>query len=186
MLKIRTSSETIYTLLENLLAWSRLQQDMIEYYPGEISLDEHTEDSISLFEPGAEQKQITLRSVVQKNTMAYADSNMIDTVLWNLISNALKFTHSGDTIEVSATQTGDHVEVAVSDSGIGISREDIPKLFRIDTQYTNVGTAGEKGTGLGLSLCKDLIEKNGGRIWVESEVGKGTIFRFTLPTTIED
>jgi len=181
MLRIRTSSEAIYTLLENLLAWSRLQQDMLEYYPGEISLDELTEDSIYLFEPGAEQKQITLRSVVQKNTTAYADSNMIDTVFRNLISNALKFTHSGDTIEVSATQTGDHVEIAVSDSGIGISREDIPKLFQIDTQYTNVGTAGEKGTGLGLSLCKDLIEKNGGRIWIESEVGTGTTFKFTLP-----
>jgi len=181
MLRIRTSSEAIYTLLENLLAWSRLQQDMLEYSPRKISLDELTEDSIYLFEPGAGQKQITLRSVVQKNTTAYADSNMIDTVLRNLISNALKFTHTGDTIEVSAIQAGDHIEIAVSDTGIGISREDIPKLFQIDTQYTNIGTAGEKGTGLGLSLCKDLIEKNGGGIWVESEVGTGTTFKFTLP-----
>jgi len=111
----------------------------------------------------------------------YADYNMINTVLRNLISNALKFTPSIGLIKVSARQDESHVEFAVSDTGTGISQEDLSKLFRIDIQYTQVGTAGERGTGLGLNLCKDLIEKNGGKIWVESEIGKGTTFRFTLP-----
>jgi signal transduction histidine kinase len=154
---------------------------MMDYHPQEFSLAEIVEDNIYLFQPGADQKRITLRNVVQKNTMAYGDNNMINTVLRNLMSNALKFTRAGDAIEISATQAGDRVEVAVSDTGTGISPEDIPKLFRVDIPHTNVGTAGEKGTGLGLSLCKDLIEKNGGTIWVESEVGTGTTFRFTLP-----
>lgn len=181
MLRIRTSSEAIYTLLENLLAWSRLQQGMLEYHPTNFPLSESVEDNIYLFQPGAEQKQITLRNGVQKNITVYADGNMIDTALRNLISNALKFTHAGDTIEVAATQTDDFVEVTVSDTGVGINQEDIPKLFQTDTQYTNLGTAGEKGTGLGLSLCKDLVERNGGTIWVESEIGTGTTFKFTLP-----
>jgi signal transduction histidine kinase len=110
---------------------------------------------------------------------------MVDTVIRNLVSNALKFTGTGGVVEISARQDdGQYVEVAVADTGIGISKEGIAKLFRIDDQYINVGTAGERGTGLGLILCKDLVEKNGGRIWVESELGKGTTFRFTIPKNL--
>ncbi len=181
MLRIRASSEIVYSLLENLLAWSRLQRDLMDYHPEEIFLNEIAKHAVSLFQSNAEQKQITLRNLVPKETAVYADNNMIDTIIRNLISNALKFTYSGGTIEISATQANDYVEVAVSDTGTGISKEYVPKLFRIDTQYTNVGTGGEKGTGLGLNLCKDLVEKNGGRIWVESEIGKGSTFKFTLP-----
>jgi signal transduction histidine kinase len=102
-------------------------------------------------------------------------------VVRNLISNALKFTHAGGTIDISTRQEGISIEVSVSDTGIGIAQKHLPKLFRIETTYKRLGTAREKGTGLGLILCKELVEKNGGRIWVESEVGKGTTFRFTLP-----
>jgi signal transduction histidine kinase len=108
---------------------------------------------------------------------------MLDTVLRNLISNALKFTHKGGKIQIAARPNGTHVELAVADTGTGIPAKDIPQLFRIDVKYTNVGTAGEEGTGLGLILCKDLIERNGGRIWVESKLGKGTTFTMRLPRT---
>ena len=112
---------------------------------------------------------------------AYADHNMVDTVVRNLLSNALKFTDAGGIVEVSGQQNEGFVEITVSDTGIGMSQKEMDKLFRIDMKYTNVGTAGEKGTGLGLILCKELIEKNGGQIRVESEIGKGTRFTFTLP-----
>ena len=107
---------------------------------------------------------------------------MVNTVLRNLLSNAIKFTPSSGAINVSAQLHDEQfLEVAVADTGMGIKEEDFSKLFRIDIQYTNVGTAGERGTGLGLNLCKDLVEKNGGAIRVKSEVGKGTTFKFTLP-----
>jgi len=182
--RIRASAESLNALLENLLTWSRIQRGIIEYEPEEIDIHEIAEYNIDLFTSKAEQKQIILTSFVQKEMLTYADYNMVNTVIRNLVSNALKFTRAGDTIEISAQEQETHIEVAVSDTGIGINKEDIPKLFRIDVQYTHTGTAGEKGTGLGLNLCKDLVEKNGGRIWVESALGKGTTFRFTLPKTL--
>jgi signal transduction histidine kinase len=106
---------------------------------------------------------------------------MIDAVIRNLVSNAIKFTGAGGTVEISSQSTNNLVEIAVSDTGAGISEENMEKLFRIDVKHISIGTAGEKGSGLGLLLCKELIEKNGGKIKVESEEGKGTTFRFTLP-----
>lgn len=179
--KLRKSAEGLYALLENLLTWSRIQRGAIEYYPEEIDLSDVSDENIDLFAARAEQKGITLRSMIQMHEMVYADENMVNTVIRNLVSNALKFTPSGGRIELFVRPSGDFVEVSVADTGTGINEEDIPKLFRIDAQYTNLGTDGEKGTGLGLNLCQDLVEKNGGEIWVESERGKGTTFKFTLP-----
>jgi signal transduction histidine kinase len=180
--KLRTSAEQLYALLENLLTWSRIQRGAMEYDPGNVDINEIVEDNIDLFTSRAEQKQITLRNFIAQETMVYADANVVSTVLRNLLSNAMKFTSSGGTIDVSAQPHGEQfLEVAVADTGMGIKEEDFSKLFRIDVQYTHVGTAGEKGTGLGLNLCKDLVEKNGGIIRFESEIGKGTTFKFTLP-----
>ena len=131
--------------------------------------------------PNAEQKHITLTSSIEEKILAYVDIEMIDTVLRNLISNALKFTNAGGRVTISATQDEQYVEVSVSDTGIGIDEKFLSKLFRIDASFHRKGTAGEKGTGLGLILCKDLTEKNGGRIWVESRMGGGSTFKFTLP-----
>lgn len=178
---LRTSTETVYALLENLLSWARLQQGLMPYKPQKIFLKEIVEDNLYLFDSNAKQKQITLRNAAQEEATAYADHKMIDTVIRNLLSNALKFTPSGGTVTVSAKHIGEYVEVVVSDTGIGMSEEELAQLFRIDVKFTNVGTAGETGTGLGLHLCEDLLEKNGGRLWVNSEVGKGTTFQFTLP-----
>jgi two-component system sensor histidine kinase/response regulator len=136
---------------------------------------------MTIFASKAEQKGILLQNQIQGRLSAYADYSMVNTVLRNLISNALKFTEAKGTITVSGVQHDEEVEVAVADTGCGIDEYGMEMLFRIDTSYSNVGTAGEQGTGLGLILCKELVEQNGGKIWVESEVGKGTIFKFTLP-----
>jgi signal transduction histidine kinase len=180
--ELQKSAENLYELLDNLLSWSRLQRGVMEYTPELVNVDQIVRRNIALFTPNAEQKQITLRNLVEQAMMVFADMKMFDTVIRNLVSNALKFTGNGGSVEISVMQDEEFVTVAVADTGIGISQKDLSKLFQIDVKYSQVGTAGEQGTGLGLVLCKDLIEKNGGEIGVESEVGKGTIFRFTLPT----
>lgn len=179
--KIRNSAERLHALLENLLSWSRLQRGVMEHCPEEISLYELIEDNLALFASKAESKHIRLSSSLGEDVRVYADYQMVNTVVRNLLSNALKFSRSGDSIQIRATISDRHVEVEVADSGPGIPAEDLPKLFRVDSHYTNVGTAGETGTGLGLLLCQEMVEKNSGSISVESEVGQGTTFRFTLP-----
>ncbi len=177
----RDAAKGLFALLENLLTWSRIQRGMIEYKPQHLNLENIIARNIALIQAGAEQKQIRLiYRLGHENIPILADFNMIDTVIRNLMSNALKFTNTGGSIEISATQNEEFVEITVSDTGIGIKEEDLAKLFRIDEQYRRVGTANERGTGLGLILSKEFVEKHGGRIWVESEAGKGSIFRFTL------
>jgi signal transduction histidine kinase len=180
--QLHTSSKTVYTLLTNLLEWSRLERGLIECVPEDILIADIAEQNIYLLKARIEHKQITPRNLIPKGTRAYADENMVNTIMRNLLSNALKFTESGGTIDVSLPHRNKNVvEIAVSDTGVGISEENMEKLFRIDAKFTTTGTAGEQGTGLGLILCKELVEKNGGTIRVESEVGKGTMFVFTLP-----
>lgn len=181
MIKIRTSSEAVYSLLENLLAWSRLQRGLLQFHPTLISLYDIAEENVTLFKPQAEQKQLALRHHIAADTTVYADKSMLETIIRNLLSNALKFTKQGGAIDISATRSDQLIEIAVNDTGIGIAQDTIPKLFRLDTHYTNVGTEGEHGSGLGLSLCKELVEKHQGTIWVQSEEGRGSAFRFTLP-----
>jgi PAS domain S-box-containing protein len=181
--KLRLSAEQLYALLENLLTWSRVQRGAMKYAPERIRLDEIVYDVAALLSPQANQKSIALENTVPLKTYIYADKDMIKTVVRNVLSNALKFTPSGGRIELSSQKhDAEMVELTVSDTGIGIKEEDLPKLFRIDVQHTHPGTAGELGTGLGLNLCKDLVKKNRGSIAVESEVGVGTIFRCTFPT----
>ena len=179
--RLHASTETVYALLTNLLAWSRLQRGHLEYAPAEIALAPLAAQNIHLLAAVAEQKQITLTSRIPEGLAAYADQNMVDAVLRNLLSNAVKFTPAGGTVSVSAQANENAVEMAVIDTGVGIDAEDLAKLFRIDVKYTNIGTAGERGSGLGLILCKELIEKHGGALRVESAVGQGTAFRLTLP-----
>ncbi len=175
------ATTSLAKLLENLLTWSRMQRGMIEYNPQRMPLGNMIARNINLFSAMANQKQLTLRNSLSDDVGVYGDFNMVDTVVRNLISNALKFTHLGGSIDVSARQHEAMVEISVADTGIGISAENIPKLFRIDTKFKHLGTAREKGTGLGLILCKEFVERHNGKIWVESEIGKGTMFKFTLP-----
>jgi PAS domain S-box-containing protein len=178
---LKETAKKLYALLENLLTWSRIQRGVMEFEPQVCNLWEMTESSRDLFSSKAQQKEITLINSILENSSVYADYNMVNTVIRNLISNALKFTEPKGTIEISVRQREQYIEVAVSDTGVGIPQEDISKLFRIDVQYSHTGTAEEKGTGLGLILCQELVKRNGGTIWAESEPGKGSTFRFTLP-----
>jgi signal transduction histidine kinase len=154
---------------------------VLEHCPQPIDIRDIVTQNINLFTQNAEGKQITLRNLIEKRIVVYADFNMVNAVMRNLISNALKFTKSGGRVEFSAKQNGEFVEVSVADTGIGIGKEHLAKLFRIDARYKRLGTDREKGTGLGLILCKEFIEKHGGTIWIESEVDQGSTVKFTLP-----
>ncbi|MBN2347256.1 MAG: PAS domain S-box protein [Bacteroidales bacterium] len=179
---INMSSESAYNLLENLLQWARTQTDKINYTPDSIDLFDVVKNVIKFHKVSAEKKRIKLRSDIKPNTYAYADMNMINTVVRNLISNAIKFTNNEGNITVFVNELdGKFIEVCVSDSGVGIQKENLEKLFRIDTYYSTSGTSGETGTGLGLIICKEFIEKNGGVLRAESNINKGSTFIFTLP-----
>jgi len=136
---------------------------------------------VSLLQANAVNKQIQLTGTIEKNTFIKADKNMINTILRNLVSNAIKFTGLNGKINVNAKVADDSTIVSVSDTGIGLDKEDIEKLFRIDVQFVTKGTAQEAGTGLGLVICKEMIEKHQGKIWVESAKFKGSTFYFSIP-----
>ncbi|MCP4345005.1 MAG: hybrid sensor histidine kinase/response regulator [Desulfobacterales bacterium] len=175
------SSEQGYKLLENLLDWSRMQTGKVEWNPDKIDLYTYAFENTAFLKSNADSKKISLVSNIDRGAMVYADPNMTTMIIRNLVSNAIKFTKEGGEVTISSKNNGDHEEVTVSDNGVGIKDENKEKLFRIDVHHSTLGTSKEVGTGLGLILCKEFAEKNGGEIWVESEFGKGSNFRFTLP-----
>jgi PAS domain S-box-containing protein len=168
-------------LLENLLEWSRIQTGNFALETSNVNVESVFDNMISLFNQYARNKKIRLEKKVDANLQVLADENMFKTIMRNLVSNGIKFTREGGCVHLTAIPNERFVNIVVQDSGIGLSQENINKLFRIDVNYTTPGTNKERGTGLGLVLCKELVEKNGGNIWVESEVGKGTKFNFSLP-----
>jgi len=178
---IYSSSQKLYSLLENLLEWAKLQRDEIKFGLAHFNVFETAEDIIGLFALKLNQKNITLQNEIDIDAVIDADQNMIKTVIRNLISNAINFTRQAGTIKLHSEKMNGFIEISVNDNGVGIKKENISKLFRIDEKFINENTDGEKGTGLGLILCKEFVEKNGGKIWVESEHGKGSSFKFTLP-----
>ncbi len=178
---IQNSSQLAYTLLKNLLDWSRSQTGKLEFSPEYLEMGSLINEAISVLSNSAEQKAINIHQKLTGKLIVFVDRSMISTVLRNLISNAIKFTKSEGDIVVSVERTKTEIRVTVSDTGVGIRQEDILKLFRIDENHTTLGTQNEKGTGLGLILCKEFIEKHNGKIWVESEFGKGSKFSFSIP-----
>ena len=181
---IKTSSESAYDLLENLLQWARTQTDRIKYNPANTNMGELIEQNITLSNPSAENKHITLVQEISCTRPAYADKNMINLVLRNLISNAIKFTNDGGVVTVQCSMDDKNknmLSISVADTGIGIAEDNINKLFHIDEYFSTTGTAGEGGTGLGLIICKEFVEKNKGTISIHSELNVGTTFTFTLP-----
>jgi PAS domain S-box-containing protein len=178
---IEQSSQRAMDLLMNLLEWSRAQTGRLEFNPENFELVDLIVENKVLFDFIAGQKSITIQNVLPHNLVVFADKAMISTVLRNLISNAIKFTRQGGKITISIEKKENEILVSVSDNGVGISVARVEKLFRIDESDSTKGTNNESGTGLGLILCKEFVEKHHGTIWVESTVGSGSTFSFTLP-----
>ncbi len=181
---INKASKNVYNLLENLLEWSRIQTGRSEFIPEFFNVFKTAQSVVELMDCTAKQKNIKLVNTIDFKSTVYGDENMINTVLRNLVSNAIKFTRENGEVIIASESNDDYFTVSVSDTGIGMSDSDIEKLFRIDVHHTTIGTNKEKGTGVGLILCKELILKNNGNIWVESELKKGSRFNFSLPKKI--
>ena len=179
--KLNESLKHLYTLLENLLTWSRSQRGRIKYDPVKFNLTNLINENINLHKMAAEKKGLMLCTTLDKEVFAYGDRDMINSVVRNLMTNAVKFTGTSGKIEVDVHTNDKKLSVSIKDDGIGISDENIKRLFRIDEKFKTQGTHGEKGTGLGLIICREFVEKNGGHITVESEPDKGSIFTFTIP-----
>jgi len=176
------SAENLFRLLQNLLLWSRMQRGLTEFHPENFNLHKIVDMNLSLLAANAAQKEIHIDNNIKENLFVYADLNMTDTIIRNLLSNALKFTKPGGNVAINAKRKDkEWLEISIKDDGIGMDAETMDGLFKIDSHHSSVGTANETGTGLGLILCKDMVDKNGGRIWAETKLNKGSTFRFTLP-----
>jgi len=192
---IYRGARTAYNLLDNLLTWSRMQREGgMEYHPEKLEVFTLAQETVELLKQTADKKDIELHNYIEEGLIVYADKNMLDTVLRNLAGNALKFTPQGGEVNLTATvklaeqaaeeaESDELIEVTVADTGIGMSQENLENLFRLDVSPSTPGTDKEEGTGLGLIICKEMIEQNGGHIWVESESGKGTTVGFSIPHT---
>jgi signal transduction histidine kinase len=178
---INKAAQNSYNLLVDILMWARTQSGKIPFKPQELNISDILNDTLEILNPTANAKNITINYYTADHIAVIADFDMLKTVLRNLVLNAIKFTNSGGAININAEENSDSVTISVSDNGIGIRAENLAKLFDISQVFTTTGTAEETGTGLGLLLCKEFVEKHGGKIWVESESGKGSDFKFTLP-----
>lgn len=178
---LKESANNVYDLLENLLDWSRTQTGRIQFEPSELELFRIIDTNINLLSVSAKKKDIEIQNNIEKSMKVYADNNMINTVVRNLVSNAIKFTNLGGIIKINQKLNDNFVKVEVIDNGVGISPENLDKLFKIDFNVSEKGTDNESGTGLGLILCKEFIEKHNGEIGALSEIGIGSNFFFTLP-----
>ena len=179
--KLRHDIDHIYFTLNNLLTWGQTQMNGSVTKPSIISLESIVKDNLHLLSEIAENKSIKLVSQIATNTMVWSDGDQIDIVVRNLISNALKFTPENGMVTITAQEVGKNWQVSIRDTGIGMDEMTIEKIFTVNANHTTYGTNNEKGTGLGLSLCKEMVEKNGGTIWVESLLRKGSTFHFTIP-----
>ncbi len=179
--EIRIASKNNYQLLENLLSWANSQTGAVPFNQKKINLLEIVLDTQALYVTAAKNKSVIIENQINDSIAVKADADMLKSILRNLISNAVKFSNSSGKIVISAKHSGEYVTTCINDSGIGIPEEKIKTLFVMEKVSTTFGTAGEAGTGLGLMLCKEFVEKNGGKIWIESSPGIGSKFCFTIP-----
>lgn len=176
-------ADNLFKLLENLLSWSRIQMGKTQFSPNVFPVNQLVDMTLEVLTIAAENKNIELVKNLDDNITVFTDPNMFNTILRNLVSNAIKFTPKNGKIAVAANRDNTSTVISVSDNGIGLSNEDQTKLFRLDLNHSTPGTEEEKGTGLGLILCKEMIDKHDGKIWVESEKNVGTSFYFSLHST---
>ena len=180
--ELNKSTQNLYKLLQNLLDWTLLKKDAFDFSPQQLSLSSTVSASIEQINKRAIQKGITIVTEIPEELIVFVDERMINSTLSNLLSNAIKFTRNKGKVTVNAkTVNNGMIEIVVEDSGIGMSERMVNKLFKLDEKTGRKGTDGELSTGLGLLLCKEFVEKHGGRIWAESEEGKGSRFIFTVP-----
>ncbi len=178
---LNTSATNLYRLLTNLLEWSKIQNGTVSFFPATINLIALVDECLSLLEESAINKEIEMGVDIYSDLEIFADSNMLKTVIRNLVSNAFKFTPKRGKVKISAKMNNNFVKISINDTGIGMNQQLIDDLFRIDVKTGRQGTEGELSTGLGLLLCKEFVEKHHGKLWVESVVGVGTTFNFSLP-----
>jgi signal transduction histidine kinase len=170
-----------YSLLENLLEWARSQTGDLEYKPELVNMNEIISSNITLFKETAKAKKIEIRNFISEEQKVYADYNMVNFIVRNLMQNAIKFSFENSKIDIKEQKKVDFYTFTIQDYGIGMKKETLEKLFKIESTNPKPGTANELGTGLGLIICKEFVEKNGGEIWVESQEGNGSSFHFSLP-----
>jgi len=179
---MRNSAANYFSLLENLLEWAKIERGIIPYEPKLLELSDVVNESLTLLGESPKNKQIEIISLIPDKLKVFADFQILQTIIRNLVSNAVKFTPRRGKITLSALSTTDNkVEISIRDTGIGICSEIINHLFHLDVNSGRKGTEGEASAGLGLIICKEFIEKHRGKLWVESEVGIGSTFRFTIP-----
>jgi PAS domain S-box-containing protein len=183
---LNSSAKNTLNLLTNLLNWAQSQTGQLTFKPEKILLSDVILEIISLNKIQTETKNISLVYFSSDKMEVYADKNMLKTILRNLISNAIKFTNVGGSIKVFSILKQDHVVITVADDGIGMNIEKSKGLFDVNSKTTTIGTENGEGSGLGLILCKEFVQKNEGKIWVESEEGKGSSFKFSLPLNISE
>lgn len=180
-LMLHNSSKNLYAFLENLLSWARVQRGEVDFEPEDHLLYPIVAEVTYLFNPKAEQSGVKLINNINDSKRVYCDQNMVKTILRNFVSNALNFTKEYGSVTIDAEVNSEKVTLSVTDTGVGISGENAKKLFQINEKYIGTNVKGEKGTGLGLILCKEFVEMHKGEVWIESEIGKGSKFCFTLP-----
>jgi signal transduction histidine kinase len=178
---VQSSAKTTLNLLDNLLNWAKSQTGQFIFKPEKLNLSSVIGEIIEISSSTAEIKNISLFHVPSTAFDVCADKNMLQTILRNLVSNALKFTNPNGRIKIYTKEVQDYIEITISDNGVGMDGETLSKLFQIDKKLISAGTANEKGSGLGLIVCKEFVEKQGGKIWIESETGKGCNSKFTIP-----
>ncbi len=182
---INSTAKNTLNLLDNLLNWAKSQTGELSFIPEKIILSKVITEILWLKESLAKTKNISLNYSPSSDIELYTDRNILSTILRNLISNAIKFTNQGGRINILATTNDDHVEISVCDNGVGMSEETIRKIFDPSTTMTSLGTENEGGSGLGLVLCREFVKRLDGHLWVESEEGQGSNFKFTQPLASE-
>lgn len=178
---ISKTANNSYDLLEDILSWASAQSGKFPYSPKDLNIKDICNVVVESISSNAKIKNITVSFSSVKDILVLADINMLKTILRNLISNAIKFTNKGGHINVTYEEGDEYITIAVADNGVGMDQQTVAKLFDISQSHTTRGTESEKGTGLGLLLCKEFVEQHNGKIWVESELGKGSVFKFIIP-----
>ena len=181
---IHDTAENTLGLLTNLLDWSASQAGQLEFLPKSLDIKRLVQSNIKLAQSQAAAKRISIVYAPSESVSLDADQNMLNTVIRNLISNAVKFTRTDDTIAISTVDRGEHCELTISDNGVGMSAENLSRLFQPNAVQSSTGTAQEQGSGLGLLLCKEFITHHSGEINVKSELDEGSIFTIILPKRI--